>query len=307
VFGERLLDPLARAQLVGELALKSRRTVPEPPGVEELRRQLTVTAAPPGPVPLPASSLPEPPSLPVTPPDGPILLTPGGVSAELAAQTALLVQMLEVNRRLLEEMVSLRTGNAVRGSAAAALDRRLAMLERMLAGGRPADPGGGTLAEARESRQPEGNEPEPVTLESVVREAAVTLDEDLLIADPAILAAAQSPFQDVERAAAVLDAMALVSRQRQAGTLGRSLREAFRELGVDYRPGIAETTSARLREQYRVRLADGQEVEATEHIAVGNSYDPRYCLRIYFSSRVSAEPRFVVAHVGRHHEVGSST
>lgn len=44
-----------------------------------------------------------------------------------------------------------------------------------------------------------------------------------------------------------------------------------------------------------------------EHIALGQTYDPRRCLRIYFSSRVPSETRSIVAHMGRHFEVIIST
>lgn len=62
-------------------------------------------------------------------------------------------------------------------------------------------------------------------------------------------------------------AMAELARRRQEGRLGMSLRDAFAEAGVDCRGGIAESTSRRLR----------------------------------------AEPRFVIAHVGRHLEAMTTT
>jgi len=62
-----------------------------------------------------------------------------------------------------------------------------------------------------------------------------------------------------------------------------------------------------LREQYRFLTPSGEQVEAEEHIVLGNTYDPRRCLRIYFSSRVNQESRFVVGHVGRHFTVVTST
>jgi hypothetical protein len=86
-----------------------------------------------------------------------------------------------------------------------------------------------------------------------------------------------------------------------------SLRETFRDYGIDYRGGITKATPARFLEQYRVRLASGQEVMCDEHIVLGTSYDPRHCLRIYFSSRAAGEPRFVISHVGRHFDVASTT
>ncbi|MEQ9570127.1 MAG: hypothetical protein RLN75_08050, partial [Longimicrobiales bacterium] len=99
------------------------------------------------------------------------------------------------------------------------------------------------------------------------------------------------------------DAMAVVARRRMTGGLGVSLREAFREFGVDYRGGISESTSARMRDQYRFTGPEGQHYDCFEHIALGNARDPRYCLRIYFTSRAKAENRFVIGHVGKHFDV----
>ena len=94
---------------------------------------------------------------------------------------------------------------------------------------------------------------------------------------------------------------------RAAVVAERALRDAFGDLGIDYRAAIAKSTSARLREQYRFPYRKGEVIEAEEHIALGGTYDPRRCLRIYFSSRVPNEPRFVIAHVGRHFEVMTTT
>jgi hypothetical protein len=47
--------------------------------------------------------------------------------------------------------------------------------------------------------------------------------------------------------------------------------------------------------------------DCVEHLALGDSYDPRYCLRIYFTSRAPAETRFVIGHVGRHFDVKTTT
>jgi hypothetical protein len=85
------------------------------------------------------------------------------------------------------------------------------------------------------------------------------------------------------------------------------LRDAFRELGVDYRAGVAPSTSEKLLRQYAVPGADGRVYDCPEHIALGSSYDPRHCLRIYFTSRAPSEPRFVIGHVGRHFRVLSSS
>jgi hypothetical protein len=140
----------------------------------------------------------------------------------------------------------------------------------------------------------------------IVHDAAQTYGDALVFLDSASASAAASPYEDPERVKAILDAMARVARRRRDGQLGMSLKEAFADLGIDYRGAMARTTPARLREQYR--FAYGREqVEAEEHIALDNTYDPRRCLRIYFSSRVPYEPRFVIGHVGRHFEVITTT
>src|SRR5690606_33332686 len=141
----------------------------------------------------------------------------------------------------------------------------------------------------------------------IVQAAAEAHPDALLFLDTAYDSAAASPYEDPERVRAILDAMARVARRRSDGSLGTSLREAFAELGIDYRPAIARNTSARLREQYRFTHPGGTVIEAEEHIALGGTYDPRRCLRVYFSSRMPNEPRFVIGHVGRHFIVASST
>jgi hypothetical protein len=150
--------------------------------------------------------------------------------------------------------------------------------------------------------EPPPDDAPEITLAATVRQAAVTHADALLILDDAERAAEDSPYADIDRAAAVLDGMALVARRRQAGTLGMSLREAFRELGIDYRRGVGTSTPDRLRRQYAASLPTGEVVDCEEHIALGATYDPRYCLRIYFTSRAPAEPRLVIAHVGRHRD-----
>ena len=97
--------------------------------------------------------------------------------------------------------------------------------------------------------------------------------------------------------------MARVAKRRMDGGLGIPLKEAFRELGVDYRGGISDTTPATMRQQYLFYGPDGEEYDCVEHIALGVSRDPRHCLRIYFTSRARAENRFVIGHVGKHFDV----
>jgi hypothetical protein len=141
----------------------------------------------------------------------------------------------------------------------------------------------------------------------VVRSAAERHADALLILSSAEDAARQSPYEDPERVREILRAMAAVSRRRQDGSLGTGLKEAFEAFGVDCRGGIASSTPERLRQQYLFHLEGGEGVECFEHIALGATYNPRRCLRIYFSSKLVTDSRFVIGHVGRHFEVMSST
>ena len=149
-------------------------------------------------------------------------------------------------------------------------------------------------------------EDDSASLVEVVQDVAASHSDALLMLDSTVESARESPYEDPERVRAILEAMARVARRRRDGLLTTSLREAFADLGIDYRGAIAHSTSARMREQYRLEH-EGETIEAIEHIVLGKTYDPRRCLRIYFSSRLVSDPRFVVAHVGRHFTVRSTT
>lgn len=310
VFGDRVSDPVVRAQFRGALALAAVRGAQPLEGVDALRRR-----AAPGPL------EPEPPAAPAAPGPAagqapPAAAAPAaGTSARVARAIASLEERLDellgaVNRlttvttRLLDEVAGIRTTDTLRGATAAGLERRIGDLERWLRARLDRDEFGEAVpADPHEPLElPEEDSGAP-NLVDVVRQAAMDHADVLLFHDKALASAGDSPYQDVNRVAAVLDAMALVARRRQTGSLGTPLREAFRELGVDYRRGVSASTSERMLQQYTVALAGGEEVLALEHIALGSSRDPRHCLRIYFTSQAPAEPRFVIAHVGRHFEV----
>lgn len=213
---------------------------------------------------------------------------------------------------LVDEVERLRTLTAVRSAGTSAIERRLghveAILQRMIsdmqigAGAIPGD----QMDVGFGFEEDEEPDEESLTLVDVVRTAAEAYSDALVFLDSAYESASESPYESPDRVQAVLDAMARIARRRQDGVLGMSLRSAFSELGIDYRSGISRTTPERLREQYRFNYR-GLEFEAEEHIALGNTYDPRRCLRIYFSSRVPNELRFVIAHVGRHFTVTTTT
>jgi hypothetical protein len=235
--------------------------------------------------------------------------------AELRGLGELVDTVLSTNQDLRDEIQRLRTISAVRSSSTNAIERRLGRLEEILEEafpdgspeGRPAPPDPGAPGPDDDAGRTDTEEDEGrLTLADVVKEMAESHADALVFLDSAHAAAEQSPYEDPERVRAILDAMAHVARRRRDGMLGTSLREAFGDLGIDYRGTIARSTPDRLRQQYVFHMPDGEPFEAVEHIVLGNTYDPRRCLRIYLSSRVSSEPRFVIGHVGRHFEVMTS-
>jgi hypothetical protein len=307
-----------RAELFGRLGRLASQRFTMPAGVEERRNPPAMqqppvavgsepTASPPTPVAnVAAAGEGTPPSVVVAQPVWPAgLLDLAPTVANLAAAV---VSLVESNRALTDEIARLRTTNAVRAGNAAALERRLGglegQLERYFAPATPAMPDDAAVDASDDEVADEGD---TVTLVDVLQQAAVTHADALLILEPAERSAAESPYEDPERVAVILQAMAIVARRRQEGALGMSLKEAFRELGIDYRGGVSSTTSHRNLQQYLVTGPQGQRYECEEHIVLGATYDPRRCLRIYFTSRAPVEPRFVIGHVGRHFRVTSTT
>lgn len=226
------------------------------------------------------------------------------LSARIGDLAGTIAHLVAVNAQLSDEIARLRTATAVRASSSQALERRLGAIESLL------DPESGVEEERQAREDGDDGEEESASgpqLLDVVRQAGSEYGENLLVLESAERSAADSPYQDVDRVAAVLQAMAFVANRRQEGTLGTGLRAAFQELGIDYRASISKSTSEKLRQQYLFTGPDGQQYECYEHIAIGGTYDPRRCLRIYFTSRSPSESRFVIGHVGRHLTSMSST
>jgi hypothetical protein len=241
-------------------------------------------------------------------------LTPA-VLTTLGEILAAVRQLDDHTQAVQDELSRLRTGLSVRAANTTALERRIARFEgRMeaLVTAALAGPGGEALASERTAagaglEATLQDDDERLTLVDILRHATAAYPETLLILDSAERGAAESPSEDLERVSSVLDAMADVARRRADGALGMTLRDAFRDLGVDYRGGISESTSAQQRQQYLFAGPGGLTYDCVEHLALGDTYDPRYCLRIYFTSRAPNETRFVIGHVGRHFDVKSTT
>lgn len=321
-----LTDPFQRAELVGRLAVAARSRVSVPPSVADRRaptkkrRQAATAVEPP-----PSSSEDESDKTAVSVvPGASRPLDPAStdesegfastvriLSEEIRALAAAVHQLATANRDLHQEVAQLRTASAVRAGSAGSSERRIARIDRNLEVlrelvGNERSTDAGDASPPDPSRTDEAEE-EVISLHHVVRNASSAHADALLVLDSAERSATESPFEDVDRVATVLDAMAEVARRRQRGGLGMSIRDAFREYGIDYRGAAAPSTSEKLRAQYQSLGADGTSFDCQEHIVLGSTYDPRYCLRIYFTSRAALEPRFVIGHVGRHFDVKSTT
>lgn len=311
LLNDRLSDPVVRSGLAGSLALAIRDLVPEPAGVDALlsveanaadrvvpRPAPVVAPDPAGPV---ISSLP--PSASPAPPPAPEVANLPPLESAIRLLAEQIAGFQRANVALMDEIARLRTTAAVRAANTANVDRRLADLERMIRDfitpPVPPEPAAAAVVAPRD-------EPPDVSLADVVRQAMAAHSDALLVLEQAVRSADESPYEDVDRVAVILDAMAYIARRRQADAMGQSLRDTFREFGIDYRGGITKATSSRHRQQYIAHLPGG-DVLCEEHIALGSSQDPRHCLRIYFTSRAPAEPRFVIAHVGRHFDVATTT
>ena len=311
---DRLDDPFERAALLGQLGQFAVNRLAPIEGVQARRKAMEKPVAPI----VPAVAAPVAPSVEILAPTIAAPLAPAfpveitGALAELPAAMQLLAAQLgdlsgtishlvSVNAQLADEVARLRTATAIRATTSNAVERRLGGIEAMLRPDTdvPAD-------EAEAQRTDEETDAGP-TLVDVVRQAGSEYGDALLMLESAETTAADSPYADVDRVGVVLQAMAYVARRRQEGGLDGGLRAAFQELGIDYRSGVAKTTSEKLRRQYRFTGPDGREYDCPEHIALGSTYDPKHCLRIYFTSRAPSEPRFVIGHVGRHFTVMTST
>jgi hypothetical protein len=307
---DRVSDPVERTGLAGQLAVANRARVTEPDTPSRLREiegpRKPARVAEPAPAFTATKSAPAKEA--ASPKPAVAVADDRWPAVERAIKSIAegLKGLQEVTAKLTDEIVRLRAAGAVRAANAGGVERRLSQLERMIRDfTNPRDPSAPATEEVAEV-EPAPEVPD-ITLVSVVQQASASFADALLVLDEAVDAAADSPFEDVDRVAVILDTMAHIARRRQEGALGMSLRETFRDYGIDYRGGITKATPARFLEQYRVRLASGQEVMCDEHIVLGTSYDPRHCLRIYFSSRAAGEPRFVISHVGRHFDVASTT
>jgi hypothetical protein len=320
---DRASDPVMRSELIGKLAHFAMMRLQMPEGPLEAASATRIITRRPGPqarttiedssvanAAVPTNVVPAPQT---SHPASDEAVHPGQISSaeqpgalHVAQLAAAIASLGGAVTSLREEIAQLRTSSAVRASNTSSLEKRLSslagLLERQFSE-RRSDHAGRELVEEISDRA----DPERLSLVEVVRQSGASHSDALLVLENAERSAQNSPYEDVDRAAVILDAMADVARRRQNGTLQNSLRDAFREIGLEYRGGIASSTSEKLRRQYVIMDSNGRVFDCHEHIAVGSTYDPRHCLRIYFTSRATVESRFVIGHVGRHFDVESTT
>lgn len=147
---------------------------------------------------------------------------------------------------------------------------------------------------------------EPDSVLEVVDRISQIYEDSLLVLPSALDAAGDSPFANPGEVLRVLEEVANVSKQRMKGPLGKNLKDVFLECNIDYRSGISEHTSGKLKQQYRF-TQDEVTFVCEEHICLGGSGDPAKCLRIYLSTNgEGGEKRVVIGHVGRHLDVLST-
>lgn len=164
---------------------------------------------------------------------------------------------------------------------------------------------------ARRRAQDDTSDEEPEFVPSTVLEAVEYAQElfptEVRVLTAALESAADSPYSRPEDVWHALRGIQAIATKLKTGPLGRNLKDAFAELGLEYRSGIAPTTPKKLREQYRFTEGD-EDFTCEEHLCIGGgSYDPATCLRIYLSTTRRGDSTVIIGHVGRHLDGLSTT
>jgi hypothetical protein len=90
-----------------------------------------------------------------------------------------------------------------------------------------------------------------------------------------------------------LSGLSGIRKERQ---IGRRLENWFKERGFDYSRFISKKTAISRRADYEF---GPNKTFMPEHIKLGSSGDPRYCLRIHMNWK-ERESRWTIGWVGRH-------
>lgn len=145
----------------------------------------------------------------------------------------------------------------------------------------------------------------PTSVSDVVNNAMAMYSDSIHFCPSALESAKDSPYEDPYRVSEIFNAMDEIAKESRKGGIGQGLKALFAVKRFEYKSGIGEATSKKLRQQYL--KSDGERTyECYEHIRLGSTYDPKECLVVYFVSELKNH-RFVVGHVGRHMENMTTT
>ncbi len=148
-------------------------------------------------------------------------------------------------------------------------------------------------------------EPPPADLTEALRRVQIDFAGPLHIHGRAFESAEASPYRDVSQAWEALQLLGRYATERQlAELLGERFAGAKQWFGdhrdevsgMEYVSRESETVRGMYREE-RTVVHEGTPLFAEQHLCLGDSFDPQYCLRIHFAS---SGDKVVVAWCGRH-------
>lgn len=210
--------------------------------------------------------------------------------ADAAVWQALAEQYAHDNRRLLEEKREL--ADSLKDKEEKLKAARYALSQK-----------------GHEAQDVVDDEPEfiPSSVLEAVEYAEGLFPEIVRILPSALRSAEDSPYDRPDEVWRALRAIESVATRMAAGPLGKNLSDVFAEMGFSFAQGLSPHSPDKVRRQYRFQ--DGPVTRQCEaHLQLGaGTYDPAYCLRIYFTTDADPPAQIIIGHVGRHLDVISTT
>ena len=148
-------------------------------------------------------------------------------------------------------------------------------------------------------------QPPPADLAAALRRAEKEFAGTLVVHARAYESAQKSPYKDVDRAWQALRLLGRCAAERRAAMMtdqrvtspSRWFKEHKDEAPwLEYAAKESQITGT-MHEEERTVTHEGAPLFTEQHLCVGDSFDPQYCLRIHFAL---AGGTFVVAHCRRH-------
>ena len=148
-------------------------------------------------------------------------------------------------------------------------------------------------------------QPPPADLAAALRRAEKEFAGTLVVHARAYESAQKSPYKDVDRAWQALQLLGRCAAERRVAELtgehfagtSRWFKDHKDEAPwLEYAAKESQITGTMYKEE-RTVTHEGVPLFAEQHLCVGDSFDPQYCLRIHFAP---FEDAVVVAHCGRH-------